>query len=352
MSCFHPMKAWRVGSSGRWHFNDPPAFDVKTTRDIYFSLSPERRERYPGNCDQFVADMQFKFNSALQHTMIPCGQCIGCRIDRSKEWAVRCYCEAKLHTNNYFVTLTYNNDNLPENSSLCPEDLQLFNKRLRYYFGAGVRFYACGEYGSKRGRPHYHIAYFNLVLDDLRLYKMRGDIKLWTSRKLSEIWGKGYVVIGELNLESAAYIARYISKKWLGGTPDEIDQIYKGRVQEFSRMSLKPGIGAGFYELFKQDVYPKDFITIKGVKYPSPRYFDRLLNKEYASESDENYNLAWLKYDQYANILARRIATAEAHADDNTPERLAARELCFRKRIHRLVRVIEDEEKEIEQIME
>ena len=119
MSCFKPLEAWRT-----------PQGDI-TFKPLY--------------SDRPSAGM-FK---------LPCGQCIGCRLARSSMWATRCVHEAQLHKQNCFITLTYNDDNLPyPPTSIRP--LQLFMKRLRKRFGAGIRFYACGEYGEKFGRPHYH----------------------------------------------------------------------------------------------------------------------------------------------------------------------------------------------------
>ena len=139
---------------------------------------------------------------------IPCGQCIGCRIERSRQWAIRCYHEASLHAENSFVTLTYNDTNLPANNCVSVRELQLFMKRLRKRFGAGIRFYGCGEYGDLTGRPHYHICLFNFSPPDLTLYKITNDQRLYSSKSLDTIWGKGYTLTGDVTFQSAAYVAR------------------------------------------------------------------------------------------------------------------------------------------------
>ena len=101
---------------------------------------------------------------------VPCGQCIGCRLERSRQWAIRCYHEASMYERNSFVTLTYDDESLPLGGTLVFRDFQLFMKRLRKQYGAGIRFYACGEYGEKFGRPHYHVCLFNFEL--MQLYNV------------------------------------------------------------------------------------------------------------------------------------------------------------------------------------
>ena len=152
--------------------------------------------------------------------MVPCGQCIGCRLERSRQWAIRCVHEASLHTDNCFITLTYSPDCLPSDGSLNHDDFQKFFKRLRKHIAPKkIRYYMCGEYGedlqqpSKLGRPHFHACLFGLDFDDKQLYIVRDDVKLYTSATLEKIWGKGFVTIGDVTFESAAYVARYIAKK-------------------------------------------------------------------------------------------------------------------------------------------
>lgn len=149
---------------------------------------------------------------------LPCGRCIGCRLERSRQWAIRCMHEASLHKHSVFVTLTYSDEELEktENSQLRElrhEDFQRFMKRLRKRFGSGIRYYMCGEYGEKFGRPHYHAAIFGLTFKDKKLFKNTRGNKLYTSQILTEIWGHGHASFGSVTFNSAAYIARYIIKK-------------------------------------------------------------------------------------------------------------------------------------------
>ena len=102
-------------------------------------------------------------------SIIPCGKCIGCRLDKAQDWATRSLIEAKQWKNNCFITLTYNDKNLPKNGSLYKRDMTLFWKNLRYYHKGAesriykgreeypIRYFSCGEYGGEKGRPHYQL---------------------------------------------------------------------------------------------------------------------------------------------------------------------------------------------------
>lgn len=219
----------------------------------------------------------------------PCGQCWMCRLELARQWATRCHHEAQLHEHNSFITLTYNNQHLPKDKSVHKRELQLFFKRLRKHIHPQeVRYYACGEYGTKLGRPHYHACLFGYDFPDktilkparLRIsqnhFKAPNDFTLYTSKTLEKLWGKGFVTIGEVTFESAGYVARYIMKKWKG-KKEEISKYYGDKAPEFALMSRRPGIGKEWFEKFINDCYPKDFTTINGKKVKPPKYYDYLL---------------------------------------------------------------------------
>ena len=211
---------------------------------------------------------------------IPCGQCIGCRLEKSRQWAIRCSLESQLYQNSYFLTLTYDDEHLPKSGSLVPDDLQKFLKKLRRYLeyhgsDKKIRFFACGEYGDNFLRPHYHAIIFNLDISDLKRFStsFSGDI-YYTSETINQIWKNGYVIIGEVTFESCAYVARYVTKKMTGS---QADFYYEGRQPEFVRMSRRPGIGSAWLDQYKSDVYPHDYIVIRdGIKVKPPKYFDKL----------------------------------------------------------------------------
>ena len=129
---------------------------------------------------------------------LPCGQCIGCRLERSRQWAMRCFHEASLHDRNCFITLTYNDKFLPKDRSLYYPHFQKFMKRLRKKFGDGIKFYMCGEYGDQFGRPHFHACIFNHDFSDKVFWKYSSasnkfgrkgaQIPLYRSNDLEELW--------------------------------------------------------------------------------------------------------------------------------------------------------------------
>lgn len=203
---------------------------------------------------------------------VPCGQCIGCRLERSRGWAVRCMHERMMHADNLFLTLTYEDKYLPVGGTLVRRDPQLFLKRLRDQYGSGVRFYGCGEYGERSKRPHYHIILFNCRFDDRKLYKtsQNGD-RLDTSATVSKLWPFGFNVIGDVNFNSCAYVSRYVAGKITG---DNAELHYGGRLPEFSMMSRNPGIGAGWFEKFGAHAYEWDSVIMNNHEMRPPRFYD------------------------------------------------------------------------------
>lgn len=219
---------------------------------------------------------------------VPCGQCIACRLRRSADWATRIVKELTQYEHSCFVTLTYDNDHLPSDKSLHHEHLKKFfdtiRSRNRYgikfngvkYFFDDVRYFCCGEYGKCDERPHYHAIIFGFDCYDRQYYKKNsnGDT-LFQSPFLESIWNKGFVVIGDVTFESAAYVARYCLKKVTG--KEAVDH-YKGRKPEYSTSSK--GIGRRFYEKYSKKVYRQDGVRVRGHWRTPPRYFDKLLELE------------------------------------------------------------------------
>ena len=229
MTCYHPLKAyWAVSKDG--------------DRSITFNYN----------------------KSEGVMIKLPCGQCIGCRLERSRQWAVRCMHEASMHKSNCFVTLTYNDYYLPENGSLVKSDFQKFMKRLRKKVGTTVRYYYCGEYGENFGRPHYHVILFGYDFKDKFLWRenSNGD-KCYRSELLEQLWPFGISEIGDVTFQSAAYVARYVMKKRTG---DVAKEYYGDRLPEYNDMSRRPGIGALWLEKYQNDVYPHDFVVMNGKK--------------------------------------------------------------------------------------
>jgi hypothetical protein len=172
-----------------------------------------------------------------------CGQCLPCRINKRREWTHRIMLEAQEHAENTFLTLSYNDENLPEDGSVVPRHVTLFMKRLRqHYAHERIRYYAVGEYGDRSERPHYHIALFGFrTCYRGQTDKRRADCCPRCS-VVTTTWGKGYAYLAGLHVESAAYIAGYTVKKWTAPDTEQLD----GRHPEFARMSNRPGIGGDY----------------------------------------------------------------------------------------------------------
>ena len=218
-----------------------------------------------------------------QAIALPCSQCYWCRFVRSRQWALRCYLEAQMHKQSAFVTLTYNDANLPKDASLKKSDVQGFIKRLRRNLeyenpDLKIRFYLSGEYGDDKDRPHYHVLIFGYGFPDKCYWnKSPKGHNLYRSNFLEKCWKLGYSDIGDIQINSAAYVAGYIRKKING---DKAEQHYNGRTPEFSLQSSSPGIGASWYHANKSWLWKEDAIICGRYTFFPPRYFEKLLERE------------------------------------------------------------------------
>lgn len=264
--------------------------------------------------------------SGASPVALPCGQCIGCRLERSRQWAIRIMKELKLHDRASFLTLTYDDNNLPKTASgvstLCLRDVQLFLKSLRkHYSPQQLRFFQCGEYGETTSRPHYHMILFGTDFSSDResIENSPSGFPQYTSPTLTRLWGRGRATISEVSFESAAYVARYCLKKITG---QKSSLHYNGRIPEFVTMSRRPGIGAQYFTDFQNDIYPHDEI-IPDVGRPAslpPKYFDKLLEKADPA--------------LYKEIKKKRQKNLDWFNDkNNTDTRLATRERVKQKLI-------------------
>lgn len=239
-------------------------------------------------------EIAFKLSDSWRGERIelPCGQCVGCRLEKARMWAVRCVHEASMYEKNCFITLTYDDKNLPKNGSLCLEDYQLFMKRLRKRYGPGIRYFHCGEYGENLGRPHYHALLFNHDFADKVPFSKRNGNWTYTSEDLSQLWKKGFSLVANVSFDSAGYVARYSLKKVTG---KKAKDHYGLLAPEYATMSRRPGIGKRWFDSFRGDVYPADRVVINGTNTRPPRYYDGLLGK------DDPSTLALLKINREKN---------------------------------------------------
>jgi len=256
---------------------------------------------------------------------------MGCRIERSRQWAVRCKHEASMHDENCFITLTFDDAHLPFRGSLSYEPFQRFLKRLRKSVApCQVRFFMCGEYGEVTFRPHFHALLFGFDFPDKRLRQKRGKYRVYESEMLSRLWPFGRHEIGDMSFESAQYVAKYCTKKEYGKDDDPRVIAKYGRVdpdtgefymleREFSQCSLKPGIGATWYAKFASDVNNFDVVVVNGQPSKPPRYYDKLRRRV----DREGYEAA--KDLRQLEAMPRR--------SDNIDSRLSVKDVVLRKKL-------------------
>lgn len=300
MTCINPIKAWKK----RWS-----------------SLIDSPQKYYKDKKLKFKKPKDIENYDEIK---VACGNCIGCKLDHANMWATRITLETKENKENCFITLTYNNENLPltktNKMTLRKKDFQNFMKRLREKINIKIGYFACGEYGNQTHRPHYHLCLFGWIPKDIE--KIRNSLTnnpMFTSKELEKIWGNGYVVIQELNYKTACYTARYVQKKagiqknkriLTNEITEEIkiDERTKkpfirfknkyisektdqyGREKEFILMSKKPAIGKNYWLKNKNNIALNEGILLKldgnVKKKPIPRYYKKLWEKEAMSEYD------------------------------------------------------------------
>lgn len=224
---------------------------------------------------------------------IPCGMCRGCKADHARDWAIRCYHESQLHTDAAFINPTYAPAHLPPGGTLVPDHLRLFFMRLRKD-GHKFRYFACGEYGEKRGRPHYHICMFGWSPPRDRIINKSatGGI-LYESDYLNRKWKYGSILFSDFTPATARYTAHYTADKLKKYSLDELDPDTGLRpyekmtddgevvdlVPEFQRQSLKPGIGIPWLEKNWREVFPADSVVMDGREYPPPKAYWKWLKE-------------------------------------------------------------------------
>lgn len=311
MTCYFPIKAYQ-----------PYQANADGKKPIVFTLSPAQA-------------------SAYVNVLLPCAKCIGCKLEYARQWAIRGVHESSLHEFNSFITLTYDDEHLPKDCSVSKRDFQLFMKKLRKKFSSGVsipnsdnffvqnkiRFIGCGEYGDHNDRPHYHLILFGVHFPDRKRFSKRGDHTLYVSDTLTSLWGKGHASIGDVSYDSIGYVARYVTKKITGDLADDhytrIDR-FSGEVYklqpEFFLMSRKPGIAAGWFEKWSNDIYNKPIdrmaVHINGRSMNPPKYYDKQFEK--------------VNPDRMADIkdFRKKDSEKESHIYENTNARLRVREIC------------------------
>lgn len=316
LPCYHPLKSFILG----YKENNKKITKITSYKVDHLELINNKQWL---SVETPISDGVSKQATKIctSFDVIPCGKCIGCRLSYSRSWADRLMLELQYHKYACFLTLTYNPENVPHSEYINPdtgevlpslslkkEDYQLFMKRLRKYLdtnfeGQKIRFFACGEYGDETLRPHYHAIIFGYWPYDAKLRKvsMRGD-HYFESETLNKIWGKGFVVVANVEWNCCAYVARYVTKKINGALGDFY--IKYGLEPEFALMSRKPGIARQYYE-DHPDLYNCDKLYLQtpkgGREISIPHYFDHF---------EEEANPAFM-----ALIKQRRKELAEARKE-------------------------------------
>lgn len=298
MACFKPLSAWQSKT-----------LNPKTGKTFISFQAP----RYKSKGMEFV--------------QLPCGRCIGCRLERSRQWAIRCLHEAQLHEENCFITLTFSEEYLDPKNSLNKADFQKFMKRLRkYYAPKKIRFMHAGEYGEITKRPHHHALLFGVDFSDKKYHATRNGHKVFTSKTLQKIWPFGLSEIGDVTFESAAYVARYCCKKQeeqelkLPRLCSRID----GKTKEYNTMSRRPGIAQGWLDKYgDSDVWNSDNVVVRGIKMKPPKFY----TQKYELTNPEE-----------CAILKEERKKKAADNPNNRWERLTAREKCQTERFKQLKR--------------
>lgn len=274
--------------------------------------------------------------------VVPCGNCMSCRLNRARERAVRGVHESKMHKSNLFLTLTYDPEHLPEDLSVSLPHHQQFCRSLRYHAGP-FRYDMCAEYSPLRMRAHYHYIGYGLALPDLVPWgRSKSDELLYTSATLDKAWGKGLAFVGEVNMQSIEYVNRYTQKKILEAEQPEDVLAFNGLTGEFSRLapefrrsSTDPGIGIPFFERWRSDFARGDFCVINGRKYPVPQLYLRHL-----AAADHRA----IKVDRAALVERRYQSQIERGLpDERGARRLMTRHESQLRRAKRLIRGLDAE---------
>lgn len=255
--------------------------------------------------------LQFREKADHREIEIPCGQCIGCRVQRQQMWAFRCLAEASQHRDNWFATLTYRPEDLPVQGSLCHRHWQLFAKRVRRSLGS-FRYLMCGEYGEQNLRPHYHALLFGLSVPDAHHFGVRRGYPIFRSERLTKLWGLGHVELGTVTAESARYCATYVLKD--ARPPEVLDEFTGELVQltrPYGRMSLRPGLGDAWIRRYYPEVFAHGVCYANDKQFVIPKRFKHILED--------------IDPQAFEQLKCTAIAKAQSR-HDNSADRLAVRE--------------------------
>lgn len=337
MPCTSPLDAW------------PPPPEAEDRRPVF---SPRR---------SYAGALAFK---------LPCGRCLSCRLERAGDLATRAVHEAQMHAaegrGSCFVTYTFADEFLPKDLSVSVSFVQRFHHRMRKAIGP-FRFLLSAEYGDRDKRPHYHGCYFGHDFrEDRYPWKKTEAGVLYRSPTLERVWTYGHCLLSDFTRENGGYTARYTTKKAGGGAEDaaytrfDDDTGEVWQVQpEFLLASRNPGLGAAWFDKYKAEVFPSDFLILDGRRVPVPRYYlNRLAEDERAAVQaqrkadslaklmrhvDPSEDLAALTREERAERVAGRQRLGAMYSGDNNESRLLVKHELQALRGKRLLRMFDAE---------
>lgn len=329
MSCYHPLKAFDVSAVAGLSKNNKKNLIIKSYNVNHLELI---NGKYIEKYDSYRSDLCERYISDFVE--IPCGKCIGCRLEYSRQWANRMMLECKYHSQNWFITLTYDDLHVPRSYygdpdsgeplpslTLNKRDIQLFFKRLRKQTGQHFRYYACGEYGENTHRPHYHFIVFGLELDDLKFLRRADNFDYFTSETIANAWSQfdnhtgertpiGFHMVCNVSWETCAYVARYVTKKLNGAAAEFYDTFNIS--PEFCLMSRRPGIARQYFDENASDILKYQLINIStpngGKQFKPPRYYDQLFD---IIAPDEMAEIREIRRRTAENVLKLKLAKTD-----------------------------------------
>lgn len=313
MSCFHPCFIQRstniyTGEVSTRFIGSAEAERVIECQDVI-------REKYAGHKTLNIVHRSVNKCDVCEFIMIPCGKCIGCRIDYKRSWADRLtYHSLTNSKNNYFITLTYDDQNMDHLDhspvydlySLRFDDMTEFIKKLRNkYRDVSLDYFYSGEYGDARHRCHFHLLIFNLPLDDLEFWKLDSEgLPIYTSDTIHRLWQKGICSISEFSWLNAAYTAGYVEKKLDGRKKVEYTAV--GLTPEACRMSRRPGIAYDYYLQNFENIWKNNGLDVsRSVNSQGhlgiPRYFRKLAENGIGLENFQAWKERTNELSNYSN---------------------------------------------------
>lgn len=256
MKCFNPV---------------PLTVSVKKDKHLQSLYNMKYYEKEHLYRNDRITYKELESNEKIINILAPCGKCFACRQNRLREWQIRLvheYCRNFADKQIYFITLTYNNENLKD-KSLDYKDCQLFIKRFRkHYKGQKIKYMAVGEYGFQSFRKHFHLIIFGM--DKV------------VHNEIHKLWNKGFVHIKKCDVGMVGYLLKYSFKQHF---INKKDYLKLGLTPPMFRVSQ--GFGKDFFLDNYKDIITRKYFEYNGKKYSIPRYYRNMLYMYYLKDGHE-----------------------------------------------------------------